>query len=772
MNNIFLVIIGIIFVLFGVISLFSKKSIIKVISYTVLIIDLFIALIYGTSDILNKTNYGLDLQGGFEVLYEVEPLEEETLNSEKVLATYKTILKRVDVLGVSEPEITIEGENRIRIRLAGVTNQEEAREILSKPATLTFRDTSDNLLMTSDVLEIGKVSYITDQYGLPAVSLPIKDINKFYNVTNEISNSLDKTIVIWLDFETGKDSFKNEELSCGSLTSSKCLSAARVEQAFSSDVIITGSFTKEEATNLSELINSGSMPTKLNELSSRTVEASFGEKSLDKTLFAGLIGIILIILIMIIIYRFSGIIASFSIVLYTFLTFLIFYLLDGVLTLPGIAAILLGIGMAVDSAVISMERIKDELKGGLTLKDAFVKGNKTSLSSIIDANITTLIVAIILFIFGESSIKGFATMLIISIITTILVMVFLNRLVLKIFVKTNYFDNKLRLFTGIRKKDINKKKEPFKRLEFVKNKKIFFTLTILIILVFSLITFLGKGFNFGIDFKGGTNITVLKQESLKLEDIETDLKELGYTVAKKENNSDVYSIVIEEILTKDDINKVTNEISSKYNTTTDISVVSKIVKEELIKNGLYSLIFATIGIIIYISIRFKINYAIAAIIAIIHDCIIVILFFGTFYIEITTIFIAAILTIIGYSINDTIVTFDRIRENYKNIYENNIKDEKMLETLVNLSVRETFFRTILTTLTTLCPIITLIIFGAFEIINFNIALLVGFIAGVYSSIYISNQIWLMLESKRIKKGPKKSYDDDEPNELLIKGINS
>ena len=224
-------------------------------------------------------------------------------------STYKSILKRIDVLGVSEPEITIEGDNRIRIKLAGITNANDARNTISSTAVLSFRDANDNLLMTSDVLG-GVVKVSQDQYGRPAVSLPIKDKDKFYEVTSKVKDMTNNVIVIWLDYDETKDSYYKEKEKCGSLSSSRCLSAARVDSAFSSDVIIQGNFTTEEVKSLVELINSGSLPTKLNEISSRTVEATYGEASLSKTLIAGVIGLALVFLILIVLYRFCGLIAS------------------------------------------------------------------------------------------------------------------------------------------------------------------------------------------------------------------------------------------------------------------------------------------------------------------------------------------------------------------------------------------------------------------------------------------------------------------------------
>ena len=505
--NLIMLILGILLVISVILILVIKNKKFKVIPGILISLVIAISGSLYLPKLMDKINYGLDLQGGFEVLYQVSPIEGE-LNSDMVYNTYKSILKRIDILGVSEPEISIEGEDKIRIRLAGVKNKDEAREILSSTAVLTFRDPSDNILLTSDVLG-GNAKVSTDNQGRYVISLSIKDKDAFYEATKKVKDMMDNRMVIWLDFEEGVDSFRKEEKKCGS-DSSNCLSAPYVNEAFASDVVIQGNFTKESAKKLTDLINSGALPTKLEEISSRTVEASFGENALNKTLIAGVIGIILVIILMIIIYRFSGFITGVCFIIYTVCSLYIFYLINGVLTLPGIAAMLLGIGMAADSAIICYERIKEQLKIGNNLSKSFEIGNKTSLSSIIDSNITTIIVAIILFILGQSSVKGFATMLIINIIVTIIVMVYLERQILKLFIKTTYFDDKLNLFIGISKKKITKSKEievPFKKLNFISIAKKY-TIGILVVVIVCGIATIFTKYNLGVDFTGGTSITI------------------------------------------------------------------------------------------------------------------------------------------------------------------------------------------------------------------------------------------------------------------------
>ena len=737
-----------------------NKSLIKSFLYIVIILGV-IALC--TPTLLKNQKFGLDLQGGFEVLYEVKSIDGKEVTKDMVTSTYKTISKRIDVLGVSEPSIIVEGDNRIRVGLAGITDPTQARNILSQAASLTFRNTSDELLMTSDVLKSGGAKVGQDETGRPAVALSVKDKDKFYEVTKKVSETEDNRIVIWLDFDE-ETSFEKEQANCGSLSNSKCLSVASVSQGFADDVIIQGNFTLEEVENLVNLINSGSLPTKLEEISSKTVGAEFGEGSLEKTCIAGLTGIILIMVLMTLIYHFAGFIASVGIIIYTFLTFLTFWLVGGVLTLPGIAALVIGIGMAIDSCVISFARIKDELKSGSKLNNAYKNGNKNAFSSIFDSNITTLLTAVILFIFGESSVKGFATMLIISTIVTMLVMVVLIRFLLGLFVKTGKFDNKLNLFIGYKK---NTRKPNF---NFVKMRKFAYIYLVLLI-VLGIYTFGVNKLKLGIDFKGGSSVTLVSEQDLKEKEIRKDIKDLEYNLYEIEVLDDNTVIAkIEETLTKDEVLEVEEYFSEKYEANTEIGVVSNVVKQELIKNAIISLILASIGIVLYVSIRFKFSYALSGVLALVHDVAIIFVIFSLFKLEVSSIFIAAILSIIGYSINDTIVTFDRIRENIRN--KKKLKNKEELESVINEGLNATLTRSIITTLTTLLPVITLIILGSHEIMNFNLALLFGMIAGVLSSIFVSCGILYDLEKNNINKPIKKKwYEEDEPEEKKVKGIN-
>ena len=702
--------------------------------------------VFSLKPVVNSINYGLDLKGGFEVLYEVSPLnEDEKLTNDMLTSTYKSITNRIDTLGVSEPEISIEGD-KIRVKLPGVTDEEEARKRLSTPAVLTFRNSSDELLMASDVLDSPGASLDYNQAGKPVVALKIKDNDTFYRVTDSVSNSNDQLIVIWLDFDESKHSFENMKEECGT-SNAACISSATVREAFSSNVVIEGNFTKEEAQELVDLINSGSLPTKLTEVSTKTVDASFGSDTLRIAAIASVITLIVITLIMTCFYRLSGFISSICLVFYSVIVLAMFNAIDGVLTLTGIAALILGIGMAVDSSIITLEKIKDEINNGKKLDKAFSDANKRSLVSLIDANVTTLIVAVILFMFGESSVKGFGSMLILTIIVTMITMIIINRIILKgfVYLNTNVFIGK-----------VNERKN----MNFMRHSIKFIVAYVILIICAVVFAFIQK-VNFGTDFMGGTSITLRSEnviEESTVKDIMSEYELSDYIVNEKE-----VDIKIKDVIGEDTVKTLKQEFD-KIGINSDISVISNVVKKDLTENAIKSVIIAAICILIYVSIRFKFNYGLASLVALCIDVTSVIAIFIIFNIEINFIFIASILTIIGYSINDTIVIFDLIREKKKNNEKNSD------EIIVNDCLSKAITRSILTTITTLTSVVVLLILGASEIKEFNIAILVGLIVGTFTSMFVAPYIWIKLEKKdRLK--PKIEYDDG-PEEKIIKGINS
>ncbi|WP_082676235.1 protein translocase subunit SecD [Shouchella shacheensis] len=424
-----------------------------------LIVAIFAAGIsYWAKPVLNDVNLGLDLQGGFEVLYEVSPSNEgDVIDEDAMIATTTALNERVNVIGVSEPVIQIEGDDRIRVQLAGVEDQETARELLSTEAELTFRDVDDNVLLDgSDLAQNGASAQFHEQSNAPIVTLTLNDASEFGEITTDISQRPEgeNMLVIWLDYEEG-DSYFEEAQKQMQGEEPQFLSAARVQEPIhSTNVMIEGNFTTEETRHLAEILNAGSLPVQLDELYSTSVGASLGEQAMVQTVYAGLIGIALIFAYMLLSYRFPGLIAVITLSIYTFLVLVVFNAMNAVLTLPGIAALILGIGMAVDANILTYERIKEELRAGKSMKSAFKAGSRRSFTTIFDANITTLIAAGVMFYFGTSSVQGFAVMLIISILVSFVTAVYGSRILLALWVESKFLNKRPRWF-GVKEGDID-----------------------------------------------------------------------------------------------------------------------------------------------------------------------------------------------------------------------------------------------------------------------------------------------------------------------------
>ena len=749
-----------------------KRS--RIVAFFLLVLLIGSTMGVTAKDILHNIKLGLDLQGGFEVLYEVKPAKKgQKIDKDVMASTAEALDKRINVLGVSEPSIQIEGTNRIRVQLAGVKDQNKAREILSTQANLTFRDVNDKPMMDGSDLKQGGAKQTFDEQGKPSVSLTLKSADKFAKVTKEISSKPYGTnlLVIWLDFEEGKDSFKNES----GKKDPKYLSAPTVNQVFNQNTVsIVGNFTAKEAKSLADLLNAGALPVKLKEVSSTSVGASFGEQALNDTIFAGLIGVALIYLFMLFYYRFPGFIACVSLSIYVYLILLIFDWMNGVLTLPGIAAIILGVGMAVDANIITYERIREELKVGKSIKSAFQAGEKNAFTSILDSNLTTILTAGVLFFYGNSSVKGFATMLIISILMSFLTAVYGSRLLLGLWVHSGFFKKKPSWF-GVKQSDIHDLKENFDtldlptrfdKLDFVKNRKKFFTISG-VLLIAGLIILIVMRLNLSIDFSNGTRVDVLSNTPLTKEIVtkafsKQDLTTDDVVISGDKNERAAARLVT--VLSKDQIAKLKSDFKAQFGSEPSVSTVSPTVGKELAKNAIIALLIASIGIIIYVSVRFELYMAIAAIASLMHDAFFMVAFFSITRLEVDLTFIAAVLTIVGYSINDTIVTFDRMRENMHK--KKRLKTPADIAEVLNVSIRQTLTRSLNTVLTVLVTVVALIIFGSESIRNFSIALFVGLMVGVYSSICIAGPLWYVFKVRELKKKgviktvkEKKKYSD-------------
>ncbi|PFH86351.1 protein translocase subunit SecDF [Bacillus sp. AFS088145] len=711
--------------------------------------------VFGTA---KNIKLGLDLQGGFEVLYKVKPIKKgDKINKNVLVSTAKALEKRVNVLGVSEPNIQIEGKDRIRVQLAGVKDQAKARDILSTEANLTIRDVNDKVLMTGADLKEGASKQTFDQMGKPSVSITFKDASKVKDVTSKVlkMGAPNNMMVIWLDFKEGHDSFKKESAKA----KPKFLSAASVNQVFTDDSlsIVGSTFTVESAKELSDLLNAGALPVHLDEMYSTSIGAKFGTDALHETIFAGIIGVAVIFLFMLYFYRLPGLIASIMLMAYTYVTLLVFDGMNAVLTLPGIAALILGVGIAVDNNIITFERLKDELKLGKSVASAYRAGNQRSFGTIFDANITTLLAAVVLFSFGTSSVKGFATSLIVSILVSFLTAVFGTRLLLSLLVQSRYLNNKKTWF-GIKQSEIlglnhNLAHPPTKydKIDFVSvgRKFVYFSIVTLVVGVILLSIF---RLNLGIDFASGTRVTFESKSAVTKQVVNDEISKMnlkpeGITIST--NDAKTGSIVFKGVLTKDQINDLKKDFTTKFGVEPNVSTVDPVVGRELAGNAIKALIIASAGIILYVSLRFQFSYAIASVIALLHDAFFIVVVFSIFRLEVDITFIAAVLTIVGYSINDSIVTFDRVRENMK--LKKKIRSREELKQVVNESIRQTLGRSVKTVLTVLLAVLALLLFGSHAILNFSLALLIGLVVGTYSSIFIASQIWLFIKGRQLDK---------------------
>lgn len=750
----------------------------RIITFVLVVALLFTGMGTTVEKVLNDVKLGLDLQGGFEVLYEVESLVDGQEITQTVLAdTTSALDRRINAFGVSEPSIDIEGENRIRVQLAGLEDQSSARELLSSTANLTFRDVNDNILLDGTDLKEGGASASFDQQNQPIVTLTLKDASKFAEVTQKVMSmgAGKNLLVVWLDFEEGVDSYAAEAVKPPA--EQKFESAASVTQVLNTtDVMISGNFTVEETKNFASVLNAGSLPVKLTEIYSTSVGAQFGEDALNDTVYAGVIGVLLIFVFMLLYYRLPGFISIVTLTVFTYLVLIVFNGINAVLTLPGIAAIVLGIGMAVDANILTAERIREELRVGHTVKDAFKLGSKSSLTAIIDAQLTTLLAAAVLFYFGTSSVKGFATTLIISILLSFVTAVWGSRMLMGLLVNSGYFNNPV--WFGIKKSKQHSIEEgitsldlttKFDRLNFVRNRKKFYALSTIILVIGIVVLGVFK-LNLGIDFSSGTRVEILSDQQLTQQEVVDYLDEIGF-----ENNDVVISGEESKIAVmryKDDFSQkevldFKAAVMEKYGHEPSLSTVSATVGKELAKNAIYALALAALGIIIYVAVRFEWRMGLGAIVSLLHDVFFIVVIFSMLRLEVDITFIAAVLTIVGYSINDTIVTFDRIRENIDRHEAITTKEE--LATIVNKSLRQTMGRSVNTVLTVIIVVIALIFLGAPSIQNFSIALLIGLVTGMYSSICIAAQVWYTLKVREMnKKGTsvvkkeKKQWGSDEP----------
>ncbi|WP_424766923.1 protein translocase subunit SecD [Paenibacillus sp. sgz302251] len=718
----------------------------RLLGFLLSIIISFTLVITTSPTIVDGIKLGLDLKGGFEILYEATPVNEGgVVTKEALRETAKSLEKRANAYGVAEPEVTPEGENRIRARIAGITDEQSVRDIMKKPAELTFRGPDGTKEMIGSDFVEGAAQVANDQMNNPIILIEVKDPQKLRDVSQKL---LGKPLAIYLD---------DEELSAPVVRS--VLTNGKAE--------ISGNYTREEALELADVINLGALPLNLKEIYTQSVGASLGQQSLEQTILAGIIASVLILLFMLIVYRIPGLIACITLVVYNWGLLLLMYWMQATLTLPGIAAFVLGVGMAVDANIITAERIREEMRTGKSLLSAVKAGSKNSLSTIMDANITVIVAASVLYFVGTGAIQGFALTLILSNLLSMFTNVFFSRFLLSMLVRSNIMTKPE--YFNVKKADIHsladgkeKAASYYKVYDFVKHRNKFFAVSaavtvlgILMLLIFNL--------NYGVDFKAGTSLDIAVGQSITHAEAEELITSAGFTPSSLTvggDKSDRVSARFESILSSDDgdVNRILQQFKNKYGdqVSGEENTVDPGIAQELGIKAIFAIIIASIGIIVFVSFRFEWRFALAGVIALLHDVLMVVSLFAIFRLEVNLPFLAAILTIIGYSINDTIVIFDRIRENLR---FSKLKTFEELAHLVNVSISQTLTRSINTGLMVLSASLILLFVGSESIKLFSLAMSLGLIFGMYSTIYIASSIWLLLKKKTLNKPSREEVSE-------------
>lgn len=674
-------------------------------------------------EVINK---GLDLQGGVAVVMEIQ---DENVTAEDLEKTKEQLELRVNKIGVAETVVVTEGDRRVRVEIPGKYNSSEIVDSLSKTGELTFKSPSGEVLLTG--ADVEKASVVTNsQTGAPEVSLKMtsEGTPKFAEATSKYRG---QKISIYMD---------NEELS--SPTVNSVISDGNAS--------ITGSTSLEEAKTLAGLINAGALPVTIKAASVQTVGSQLGAEALPNAIKAGIIGIALVFIFMIVYYGVPGIISSIALTLYMTVVLFIFGEVGATLTLPGIAAFLLTIGMAVDANVLIFERIREELRKGVSIKTSIERGFENATSSIIDSNVTTIIAALVLYFFGSGSVKGFAVTLLIGILVSLFTALIVTKFLMKqavevgLLKKVSYFRIKEKATTDAKEIEDEKPERIFKIVE---KKKIWFGVSIAIILVgFTSIAF--RGLNIGIDFKGGSKIVLELGKDFNKDEVDSIVKQYATDAVTNTVDETQYEIKSAE-LDATTVGNLVQDLKEKYsiedenNMIVEQEEIGASVGSDLTKNAVIALSIAFVAMLIYIAFRFELKFGVSALISLFHDILITLSIYAIFNVPVNSPFIAAILTIIGYSINATIVIFDRIRENTKKTRASLVDD------LANKSVTQTFARSINTTLTTLFTIVAVYIFVP-SVREFAFPIIVGIASGVFSSVCIAPSVWTLIKKKFTK----------------------
>lgn len=708
-----------------------KKS--KAAVILVLILAALAGLAYYASLILSSTGIGedmsiplgLDLSGGVSITYQVM---DENPSAEDMSDTIYKLQRRVESYS-TEASVYQVGDDRITVEIPGVTDATTILEELGNPGSLEFQLSDGTVFMTGDQVADAQAATTTDNYGnrqyIVQLTLTDEGAEIFGEVTAE---NVGDYLPIVYDGEV--------------------ISYPQVQEAITGGTAqISGQSTFEEAETLATQIRIGSLSLELSELESSVVGAQLGSQAITSSLKAAAIGLVLVIIFMIIIYAIPGVAASIALLLYTALVIATLYLFEITLTLPGIAGIILGIGMAVDANVIIFARIREEIASGKTVLTSMKIGFHKAMSAILDGNITTLLAAVVLMALGSGTVKGFAYTLMIGIILSMFTALVITRWIL------------FALYgLGLKNEKFYGRAKERKTINFLGKKAVFFAISGVVIAagfigmgVYKATT--GSALNYGLDFVGGTSTTVDVGKDYTIDDIEQDIIPL---VAGVTGDSNIQANRVEgttqitiktrtlDKTERDELNTVLSENLEVDSESITYQSISSTVSGEMRTDAIVAVLISSVCMLIYIWFRFKdIRFGASAIIALLHDVLVVLTVYALLRISVGNTFIACMLTIIGYSINDTIVIFDRIRENMAKVPGKLTKAE--LARISNESLTQTLARSINTSFTTFIMVFMLFLLGVSSIRDFALPLMAGLICGAYSSVCIATELWYVMK---------------------------
>lgn len=706
---------------------------------------------------------GLDLAGGVSITYQVKGDEEPS--AEDMSDTIYKLQKRVEAYS-TEAQVYQEGVDRINIEIPGVSDANAILEDLGKPGSLYF---------IAQTNEAGEQNYTLDPtVGGYVLARDLADI------IADGSAVLTGTDVAAAQAGTTKDDMNNSEFvvelnftdegsqkfadattkayskgeSIGIYYNDTFVSVPNVLSAITGGTAqITGMADFDEASNLASTIRIGGLKLELEELRSNVVGAQLGSTAIRTSLQAGAIGLAIVAVFMILVYFIPGLASAIALGLYVVLILIFLKAFDLTLTLPGIAGIILSIGMAVDANVIIFARIREETASGKTVKSAIKIGFEKALSAIVDGNITTLIAAAVLAIKGTGTVKGFAQTLALGIVLSMFTALVITKLLVNAFYALGIQNEK---FYGS-----TKEKSP---INFVSKKVVFFAISIIMIVAGFVFMGVNKSstgniLNYSLEFMGGTSSSVTFNEDLTIEQIESEVIPViegitGDGAVQKSKVAGTNEVVFKtRTLSVDERQAFNDAMESQFGVAEDqitTETISSTISSEMKVDAIIAVLIATICMLIYIWFRFKdVRFAASAVLALLHDVLVVLAFYAIAKVSVGSTFIACMLTIVGYSINATIVIFDRIRENL------NLMKRDDLQTIVNTSITQTLTRSIFTSLTTFIMVAVLYIMGVTSIREFALPLMVGIICGAYSSVCVTGPLWYVFRTKFAAKKQKK-----------------